>query len=458
MCYYTFMTIVISFACLCLLLALGKFLRVKVGLFQRLFLPASVIGGILGLILLHTVKNYIPASCTAGWSFLPGFLINIVFATLFLGVTLPSVRYIWKEAGPQLVYGQIVAWGQYAVALFISIAVLAPLFLVPKYFGVIVPVGFEGGHGTAAGLKPTFDLLKWTVGDDYCLAAATFGITTAIIIGIILINWAVRKKYVCGTKELNESEKKGIYNIDERPIAGRQTTTPSSMDSLALHIAIVGIAIFVGFVLKVGLVLIGSLFLTPIQNEFFKAFPLFPLCMMGGIIVQIFISKIIKIDIIDHGLMERISSTALDFLVVAAISIISLPLIMKGLIPLILVVVAGIGWNLFCILVLAKRMLPDAWFERGIVEMGQSMGVTATGLLLLRIVDPEHKTPAYTAFGCKQLLHEPFMGGGLWTSIAIPLAIIHGSYLVLAISIVALIVWFVLWSVLFRKQLRGQNI
>ena len=43
------MDIVTSFSGLCALLIAGKFLRVKVRLFQRLYLPSSVIGGILGL-------------------------------------------------------------------------------------------------------------------------------------------------------------------------------------------------------------------------------------------------------------------------------------------------------------------------------------------------------------------------------------------------------------------------
>ena len=38
--------------------------------------------------------------------------------------------------------------------------------------------------------------------------------------------------------------------------------------------------------------------------------------------------------------------------------------------------------------------------------------------MLLRTVDPENKTPAAMSFGYKQLLHEPFMGGGLWTALA----------------------------------------
>ena len=53
-------------------------------------------------------------------------------------------------------------------------------------------------------------------------------------------------------------------------------------------------------------------------------------------------------------------------------------------------------------------------------EMGQSMGVTSTGLLLLRMVDPRNETPALAAFSYKQLIHEPLVGGGLWTATVLP--------------------------------------
>ena len=77
---------------------------------------------------------------------------------------------------------------------------------------------------------------------------------------------------------------------------------------------------------------------------------------------------------------------------------------------------------------------------------------TATGLLLLRVVDPDQKTDAYPAFAYKQLLHEPFMGGGLWTSIAIPIAIIQGPTTVLFISIGVIVTWLIVWKILFSKQ------
>lgn len=53
--------------------------------------------------------------------------------------------------------------------------------------------------------------------------------------------------------------------------------------------------------------------------------------------------------------------------------------------------------------------------------MVQSTGDTATGHLLLRVGDPDYEIEAVAA---KQLLHEPFMGGGLWTGATIASATI----------------------------------
>ncbi len=451
-------TIVLSFTALCLLLAAGKVFRVKIKLFQKLYLPSSVVAGLLGLVLIQSLGDALPPRVTAGWSELPGFLINIVFASLFLGVTIPPLKTVWQKSGPQLAYGQIVAWGQYATALGIGMMALAPLFRVPGYMGTIVPVGFEGGHGTAAGLKRTFEYFRWPEGTDYGLASATAGVVLAITVGMILVNWAARRGIAHKLKrvaDMPESSIIGVYAVADRPIAGRLTVSAASVDSLALHLAIVGVAVFIGYLFKEGLTGVESAVRTlgETQEPFFEGFPLFPLCMIGGLIVQLFLSRAAKINPIDHQLMQRISGTAMDFLVVAAISTISLPVIMKGLAPFVVLIAVGTLWNVFCVVWLARRLLPrHDWFERAIAEMGQSMGVTATGLLLLRVVDPEGETDALSAFGYKQLLHEPFMGGGLWTSMAVPLAITQGPRVVFLISVGAIAAWLVAWAVLFRNR------
>jgi ESS family glutamate:Na+ symporter len=66
-------------------------------------------------------------------------------------------------------------------------------------------------------------------------------------------------------------------------------------------------------------------------------------------------------------------------------------------------------------------------------------------------VDPQNESDAPTAFGYKQLLHEPIMGGGFWTSLAIPLVIIKGGVFVLGIVITAMFFWTLLLILLKRK-------
>lgn len=58
------------------------------------------------------------------------------------------------------------------------------------------------------------------------------------------------------------------------------------------------------------------------------------------------------------------------------------------------------------------------------------MGVTATGLLLLRVVDPDYETEAAEDFAAKQLLHGPFMGGGPVFGIAVGAIAIWTGFLV----------------------------
>jgi ESS family glutamate:Na+ symporter len=447
----------VSLVCLCLLLGAGFLLRVRIKLFQKLFLPSCILGGLLGLLIIQTFSamdglgepihriNVALSELTGPWRKLPEFLVNIVFACLFLGVKPPRFSSLWHRAAPQVAYGQIVAWGQYVVGLGLWVIVLGWVFSqFPAMFAGILPVGFEGGHGTAAGMGPVFEEHGWPAGREFALTSATFGILSAIIVGMILINWAVRRGHLSGgtaRNQMAEHNSMGIVPVDRRAGAGKLTVSGDVLETFSLHIVVVGIAVGIGYLIKLLLVLLESSVPLLYRHRLLSSFPLFPLCMLGGLIVQLFEERFDRHRLIDIGLTRRIQNTSLDFLVVAAIATIKLEIIVAGMVPLLILVAAGIGWNVFCVLILARRVLPDAWFQRAIAEMGQSMGVTATGLLLLRVVDPDYETPAADAFACKQLVHEPFMGGGLWTGIAIPLIAVAGAWPVLAIATLALVLW-----------------
>jgi len=438
-----------SFVALAILLGIGHFLRTKLRFLRRLYLPSCVIGGILGLSLLQAfmlLNISYPQSWTAPWSQLPGQLINVVFACLFLGIKLPKLSELWKRSGPQVAYGQIVAWGQYVVGIGLTIFFLGPFFGLNNLFAGILPVGFEGGHGTAAGMGPMYDSLGWPEGKDFALTSATAGIVSAVVVGMILVNWAVRNGHTqlfTSPDLVEEDDAIGIIPVDQRPVAGRLCVRSDSIEAFSLHLVVVALAILLGMGLKGFLMILeGAL---PLLGRFgiFTSFPLFPLCMLGGLMVQVFEDRYDRHHLVDVGLIRRIQNASLDFLVVAAIATIRIQVVMDGILPLLILVVAGIAWNVFCLMILARRLLPNAWFERAIAEMGQSMGVTATGLLLLRVVDPNYETEAADAFACKQLVHEPFMGGGLWTSIAMPLIYSMGALSVFFISCTVMSLWII---------------
>ncbi len=448
------------FVFLSVLLVLGKLLRTLIPFFQLLYLPSSVIAGIVGLLLVNLFPAAVPASWLASIKQMPGFLINVVFAGLFLGASIPALRKVWQLALPQFCYGQLQAWGQYVLGIGLALLLLVPVFGVSSGFGNLLEIGFEGGHGTVGGMAASMTEFNWSEGIALGYTVATIGMISGVVLGIALINWARRRGHLTLSSTgsaVDKSKLIGIYPKGERPAAGRQTVISDSIDSLAWHLALLGLAILIGWLMLKGLTEmemgLRSLFSWEASFVFFKAFPLFPLCMIGGLLLQKIAEATGWGKLIDHGQMQRLTGASLDFLVVAAVCTIQLDVITSNWAALLILIVAGIAWSVTMLLYVAPRLFKQDWFERGIAEFGQSMGVTATGLLLLRTVDPENKTSAPAAFGYKQLLHEPIMGGGLWTALALPLVFTQGALTVLVISLVFFAFWtLIAWRIARVKQ------
>ena len=186
--------------------------------------------------------------------------------------------------------------------------------------------------------------------------------------------------------------------------------------------------------------------------RFFTGFPLFPFCMIGGLLLQKTAQKAKVHTLIDHGQMQRLAGASLDFLVVSAMATIKLSVVMQNWQALLVIIALGLLLSVGMVMFVAPRLFPDAWFECAIADFGQSLGVTATGLLLLRTADPDGKTCATEAFGYKQLIHEPIMGGGLWTAMALTLLFQLGWQKMLCISVTALMIWIIVAFIFVRKN------
>lgn len=449
-------------------LLLGKWIRMRVELMQNLFLPASVIGGFIALFLGPEVLGSIMSNFTGEdsfwatgilsenvvevWSALPDLMINVVFATLFIGTVLPSLQRVWNVGGPQLAFGWTLGWGQYVIGILLAMLILVPFYNMPPFVGALIEVGFEGGHGTAAGLQGTFEQLGFPEAYDLAIGLATVGILTGVIVGIIFINWGIKRKHtqvITDVKGMSPTQKSGITEPENREPAGDMTTRPESIETFSFHFSIIGVAILVGYLILQGITWIeAALF----GSDFMTYVPLFPLAMIGGIVVQVFVDKFDKKSLVNREMISRVQGFSLDILITSAIATVSLQVIGEYLVPFLLMALAGILWNVISFFVFAPRMLPDYWFERAVGDFGQSTGVTATGLMLMRVADPEMKSPAAEGFGYKQLVFEPFLGGGLVTALSAPLIFMFGPWPFLIFSSIMLLIGILAGLLYFGKK------
>ncbi|MGI9627519.1 MAG: sodium/glutamate symporter [Longimicrobiales bacterium] len=409
------MRFVIAFGGLGVLLLAGLLLRTWVGPLRKLLLPVSVIGGFVGLAIGPYSADWVSPEVMEVWASLPGVLINFVFACLFLGVVLPSGREFVHLGGPLLRFSAITSLGQYAVGLLLTWVLLEPVFGTSELFACVLEVGFAGGHGTAAAMGPVFDELGFEAGAALGQMSATVGIVVAVVSGIALIHWGMARGHTteiagaAGGLQLEDAQ--AFVAEDQRRPNAYETVRPAAIDTLTLHVAITGVAVLLGWIMLTGL---------RATHDSLSGFPLFPLAMVGGMLVQFVARRTGTVVYFDRSTFQRIMGLSLDLLIVAAIASLRLDLFLQNLIPFSLLMLAGILWVVVAFVFIAPRLMERHWFEQTITAYGSSTGVTAIGLMLMRIVDPENRTPAAEAFAASRIVVSPIFGGGLLTA-SVPL-------------------------------------
>ncbi|MBE7380730.1 MAG: sodium:glutamate symporter [Leptolyngbya sp. SIO1E4] len=471
---FTLKDVFFAFVMIALLVLAGRYIKQKVRWLQRLYLPESIVAGVLALLLGPQVLGAIATSVSGEeallsgglfsepirtvWSQSPSVFINIVFAALFLGESIPNPRSIWRKAAPQVVFGQTLAWGQYVTGILVTLAILIPVFGANPISAALIEIGFEGGHGTAGGMADTLTELGFAEGADLALGLATVGIVSGIVAGTALADWGRRKGHVAtGSQTVDEVDSVPELTHTETPeIRNRRAVLMRGLliDRLSVNFGIVGIAIILGWLILNGLIWLESVTWGTGGFTFMTYVPLFPMALVGGILVQISLERLNLEPLVIQPLMKSIAGLALDVVVVTALASISLRVIGSNLGVFAILSIVGISWNVLFFLYFAPRIFPSHWFEKGIGDMGQSMGVTATGILLLRMVDPDNHSGAFESFAYKQLFFEPIVGGGLFTAASPALIVRFGLWGTLIITGGLLLFWLAMGFILIRQNRR----
>jgi len=402
----------IVFGFLSFLLLLGVFLRAKITFLQKFFVPACIIAGLLGLLFRTIlVEFHIISSDTQILETLVYHIFNITFISLGLTIEKKEDVLTRKKSS----FKNISSMGLLIVTIsalqfligggFVILFNNLGFHLFPT-FGFLVPMGFDQGPGQALSIGKSWEGFGFTNAASIGLTFATLGYMFAIFVGVPLVYWAIKKgKVKIIGSEISSSFRKGYYTKDsEKQIAGIQTTHPANIDSLTFHAALVGVV----YVLTYGFLKVLELITPPDISEMYWGF-----FFIWGLLIALIVKKIIVMAkaeyLLDAELQGRITGWGVDYLVAAAIAAISLDIILNYAVPiLIMSLFAGVITLLWCVY-FGPRVWREHSFARTAGIYGMETGTVATGLLLIRIVDPDFRSPAAIDLALGSVIALPFM-------------------------------------------------
>ena len=400
------LAVLMDFGFMALLLCVGKVLRAKVGILQDYFIPASVIAGFFGLLLGPQLLDIVPFSAIMGkYAWL---LVVVLFATLPIGQgRTQSRREVFDKAGSTLMFNVFAEVAQFALAAVLGVTVMKMLWpSLHEGFAWMLPAGFAGGHGYATAIGGTLEKFGFHDAISVGMTMATIGLLVAIFGGVVLIRFATRHGYTRIVKEaesLPQALRTGLIPAAERTPIGETTVSPMSIDPLAWHAALVGTATLAGLYLTKW---IGAIRWLTIGGK-----PLYMPEVCTAILAAMVLQKLLHVigldGYVDKKIVTRMGSGVSDFMVGFGIASIKISVVLTFWQPLLFLVIVGILWVVFNLLVMAPRMLNNYWFERGIFNFGWCTGVVAFGVTLLRIVDPDYESGTLEDYGLAYIIIAP---------------------------------------------------
>jgi len=279
------------------------------------------------------------------------------------------------------------------------------------------------------------------------LTFATVGFFFSFLVGVPLANWGIRKGYAAhGPKTLPKDLLRGILAKNQAAeSAGKLSFHSGNVESLAFQSALVGLVYIVTYACVKYLGMIVPADVASILWGFFFIFGL------GiAILVRMVMGKFNIAHLADAGVQRRITGWSVDFLIVATVMAIELAVVWDYIVPIsVISLLVGVVTT-FTVIYLGKRI----WsynLERMVAIYGTVTGTVSCGLLLLRIVDPEFKTPVAVDIALMNIFSIPGIGLCLflvnlpvWRNWSIALMIL--VFLAVMIVALALLKIFKLWG------------
>ena len=378
---FTPWTIVVDLGIISALMLLGKLIRVKVKGIQRFLIPPAVLAGIMGLVLGPEVLGWLPLSGSLGTY--AGILIAFVFAALPFTSTskareVAKVKRMWGYSQG----GMLLQWGFGGL---LGILLLGQIWPLNDSFGITMPAGFCGGHGSAAALGDAFAGFGQDEVLTLAMTSATVGIICSIVIGLIFLRIGTKKGYsACLTEaeKLPEELRTGVVEIANRKSIGEGIFSTISVSTLTFNLSVIGLVVLGGYLISKGVSRVAPML----------ELPVFSCSYIVGILVKFVCDRTKVTEYVCPETSSSLSGMFTDYLVAFGIASIKISVVSQYLVPMLILLFAGLMFTACYIYIAAKYIFKEYWFEKAMFSWGWFTGTMAMGMALLRIADPDSRS------------------------------------------------------------------
>lgn len=390
---------ILLFGVLLLGLLIGNVIKKSIPFLRNSLIPTSVIGGAV-LLLVAGVYRWISGDSMFDSAVFDGkgteYLEIITYHALAIGF----IASAFKTTGTKLTgkrATEIFNTGATTVATYLLQAVvgfgitLIVALVVSGFFpaaGVLLPFGYGQGTGQALNYGMIYESdFGFVGGRSFGLSVAALGFVSAAIGGVIHLN--IKKKR--GTLVLSNRTDGSLHT--DRIESDGEIPMQESVDKLTVQIALIFVAYGLTYLI---MFLLGELL--PGMKSIIFGFN-FLLGVLSATLMKLsmnFLRKknIIKKKYTNNFLLTRVSNLFFDIMIVSGIAAIRLDILENywGII----LILGGVGaiityaYNWF----VAKTLFPDYTEEQFLTMYGMLTGTASTGIILLREVDGDFKTPA----------------------------------------------------------------
>ncbi|MFT5208493.1 MAG: ESS family glutamate:Na+ symporter [Flavobacterium sp.] len=385
---------VIAFAFLVSMILFGTILRAKINFLQTNLVPASLIGGVLGFVLISSGLS-LGLQNTDFTAFAFHF-----FTLSFMSLVLTGSE---KSSETKVVPGGLwlsIIWVM-SLALQAMVGLAAILIYnevsggqLSYFLGIIVTHGFTQGPGQALALGNIWETQMGIAhAIDFGLVYASIGFFVAFVVGVPIARRSIRLGLNHNqAARIDDEFLKGI--MQTHLSSGKQITHPANVDTLAYHIAILGLAYLIT---DQYLQLLNPIVSAhPINGINFGIIFSHNLFFIHGLIICLIMRSIMDKagygHLIDNETQRRITGSSVDLMVVGTLMSVGFAFLSEFAVPILLVAISAAAATAALCFGFGKK-LRSFGPERALTAYGCCCGSTGSGLLLLRIMDPNLSTP-----------------------------------------------------------------